>query len=83
MAGGRAGGALDPMTRKPLNFPRKGEPLPDAKAGASGGPRTYDLPYTEWGLRQWKITTADGKNIYPSPGGGGGRGQNQGSQQQQ
>src|SRR6185503_19237007 len=28
MAGGRAGGALDPMTRKPLTFPRKGEPLP-------------------------------------------------------
>jgi uncharacterized protein DUF6152 len=28
------------------------------------------------------ITTADGKNVYPSPGAGGGRGQNQGSQQQ-
>jgi hypothetical protein len=55
MAGGRGGGVLDPMTRKPLNFPRKGEPLPDAKAPASGGARTYDLPYTEWGLRQWKI----------------------------
>ena len=55
MAGGRAGGALDPMTRKPLTFPRKGEPLPDAKAAAAGGARTYDLPYTEWGLRQWKI----------------------------
>jgi hypothetical protein len=55
MAGGRSGGALDPMTRKPLNFPRKGEALADAKAPASGGARTYDLPYTEWGLRQWKI----------------------------
>lgn len=55
MGAGRAGGALDPMTRKPLNFARKGEALPDAKAPASGaGPRTYDLPYTEWGLRQWK-----------------------------
>ena len=55
MGAGRAGGALDPMTRKPLNFPRKGEPLPDAKAAAAGGARTYDLPYTDWGLRQWKI----------------------------
>jgi len=51
---GRGNGALDPMTRKPLTFPRKGEALPDAKPAAAGGPRTYDLPYTEWGLNQWK-----------------------------
>jgi len=55
MGAGRAGGPLDPATRKPLMFARKGEPLPDAKAAAAGGPRTYDLPYTEWGLKQWKI----------------------------
>jgi hypothetical protein len=47
--------AVDPKTRQPLAFPRKGEPLPDAAAPASGaGARTYDLPYTEWGLKQWK-----------------------------
>lgn len=45
---------LDPRTRQPLAFPRQGEPLPDARPPASGGPRTYDLPYTEWGLEQWK-----------------------------
>src|SRR5688500_3608523 len=55
MAGGRGGGALDPKTRQPLKFPRQGEPLPDAAAAASGqGGRTFDLPYTEWGLNQWK-----------------------------
>jgi hypothetical protein len=41
---------LDPATRQPLMFPRKGEALPDAK----GATKTYDLPYTEWGLAQWK-----------------------------
>lgn len=46
--------AVDPTTRQPLKFARQGEALPDAKAPASGGqPRTYDLPYTEWGLRHW------------------------------
>jgi hypothetical protein len=54
MAGGR-GGAVDPKTRQPLKFARQGEALPDAKAQASGrGGRTFDLPYTEWGLKQWK-----------------------------
>jgi hypothetical protein len=46
--------AVDPKTREPLKFARQGEALPNAKAPASGNqPRTYDLPYTEWGLRQW------------------------------
>jgi len=51
-----ARGALDPMTRQPMKFDRLGEALPDARPRASGGtgPRTYDLPYTEWGLKEWK-----------------------------
>jgi len=49
-----ARGAVDPQTREPLMFARKGDALPNAKAPASGGARTYDLPYTEWGLRQWE-----------------------------
>ena len=48
-------GVLDPATRQPLKFARQGEALPDAAAAAAGGARTFDLPYTEWGLRQWKI----------------------------
>jgi hypothetical protein len=53
MAGGR-GGAVDPKTRQPLKFARQGEALKDAKAPASGTQaRTFDLPYTEWGLKQW------------------------------
>ncbi len=48
-------GLVDPKTREPLKFARQGEALPDAAAPASGNtPRTYDLPYTEWGLNQWK-----------------------------
>jgi hypothetical protein len=50
-----ARGVVDPRSRQPLTFARQGEPLPDAAAPASGSqPRTYDLPYTEWGLEQWK-----------------------------
>jgi hypothetical protein len=49
------GSVLDPKTRMPLQFARMGEPLPDAKAPASGrGSRSFDLPYTERGLKQWK-----------------------------
>jgi len=44
------GGVLDPATRQPLKWDRQGERLADAK----GEPKTFDLPYTEWGLRQWK-----------------------------
>ena len=50
MAGARGANALDPMTRMPFDWPHKGEPLPDAKGAA----KTYDLPYTEWGLKEWK-----------------------------
>jgi hypothetical protein len=47
------GRVLDPLTRQPLTF--SGQPLPDSKApAAGGGVRTMDLPYTEWGLQQWK-----------------------------
>ena len=45
---------VDPKTREPIKFARMGEALPNAKAPASGNqPRSYDLPYTEWGLKQW------------------------------
>jgi len=44
---------LDPDTRKPLRF--SGAVLSDAKPAAiGGGKRTFDLPYTEWGLKRWK-----------------------------
>ena len=53
MAAGK--NVLDPKTRQPLTFPRQGEVLKDAKASATGNQaRSYDLPYTEWGLAQWK-----------------------------
>src|SRR4029453_1278350 len=45
------GTVLDPKTRQPLPFPRLGEALTTAAASATGGGgRTFDLPYTEWGL---------------------------------
>ena len=50
MAGPRGQNALDPMTRMPLDWPHKGDALPDAK----GAMKTNDLPYTEWGLKEWK-----------------------------
>ena len=47
-------GLVDPKTRQPLKFARQGEALPNAKAPASGNqPRSFDLPYTDWGLKQW------------------------------
>jgi hypothetical protein len=51
MATGRGGGtALDVKTSMPLTFARQGE-----KLNVTGYPnRTFDLPYTEWGLKQWK-----------------------------
>src|SRR6187549_2869727 len=46
------GSVLDPKTRMPLQFARMGEPLPDARPSATGrGARTYDLPYTDKGLK--------------------------------
>lgn len=46
----REGTVLDPMTRQPLTFARKGEVLADAVDPR----RTFDLPYTDWGLKHWK-----------------------------
>jgi hypothetical protein len=43
------GALLDPKTRQPLTFARQGEPIPGAATT-----RTFDLPYTEWGLKHWK-----------------------------
>jgi hypothetical protein len=51
MAGARGANALDPKTRMELTFPRKGEALTDAKGAPN---KTFDLPYTEWGLKEWK-----------------------------
>ncbi len=46
---------VDPETREPLKFARQGEAIPGAMAPASGqAPRTFDLPFTEWGLKKWK-----------------------------
>ena len=50
MAGRGSASVLDPKTRQPLKFARQGEPLPDAVDAG----RTFDLPYTEWGLKHWK-----------------------------
>jgi hypothetical protein len=50
MAGVRGANALDPTTLMPFDWPHKGEPLADAK----GQPKTYDLPFTEKGLAEWK-----------------------------
>jgi hypothetical protein len=47
-------GLVHPTTREPLTFARQGEALADAGAPASGGARTFDLPFTDWGLDQWK-----------------------------
>jgi hypothetical protein len=42
---------VDPETRMPLMFDHKGEKLADAKGNPN---KTFDLPYTDWGLKQWK-----------------------------
>ena len=60
-----AAGVVDPATRQPLKFARQGEALPDAVAPASGtAPRTFDLPYTEWGLKKWKTYDPVNKGDY-------------------
>jgi hypothetical protein len=47
------GTVLDPNTRQPLKV--SGAALADAKPAAiGGGRRTFDLPYTDWGLKRWK-----------------------------
>jgi hypothetical protein len=49
MAGARGASVLDPATLMPFDWPRKGEALPDAR-----GTKTFDLPYTDWGVAEWK-----------------------------
>ena len=44
---------LDPKTREPLKFARQGEMLKAADRDSGRQARTFDLPYTEWGLKQW------------------------------
>ena len=60
MTGRGGNGVLDPKTRQPLKFARQGEKLPDAIDPA----RTFDLPYTEWGLKHWKGYDPVGKGDY-------------------
>jgi hypothetical protein len=49
------GSVLDPTKRNPdgtyapLTFPGQGDPIPESK----GVPKTFDLPYTAWGRKQW------------------------------
>ena len=47
------GGVLDPQTRQPLVFARQGEMVAPASPDGAAA-RTFDLPYTEWGLKKWK-----------------------------
>jgi hypothetical protein len=51
---------VDPMTRQPLTFARQGEVLKDAVDPK----RTFDLPYTDWGLKKWKQYDPVGKGDY-------------------
>jgi hypothetical protein len=58
MAAGRGRGgavvlALDPATRMPLTFDKQGTKLEGAPMPGTNNPKTFDLPYTEWGLKQW------------------------------
>jgi hypothetical protein len=45
------GAVIDPATRMPLTWERQGEQLADSK----GTMKTFDLPFTEWGRKQWAI----------------------------
>jgi hypothetical protein len=48
-------GALDAKTRMPLTFARQGEVFRDVpNVGNANTAKTFDLPYTEWGLKHWK-----------------------------
>ena len=51
---------VDPATRQPLTFARQGEALKDAVDPK----RTFDLPYTDWGLKKWKEYDPVGKGDY-------------------
>jgi hypothetical protein len=54
------GTVLDPTGRQPMTFARQGEVLADAVDPK----RTYDLPYTEWGLAHWKQYDPVGNGDY-------------------
>lgn len=60
MAGRGGNSVLDPATREPLDWDRKGEPLPDAAEGN----RTFDLPYTDLGVQRWKEYDAAANGDY-------------------
>ena len=64
MATGRGGGALDPKTRQPLTFARKGEQFPADPKDGQGNTKTFDLPYTEWGLKHWREYDPVGNGDY-------------------
>ena len=61
MAGAKGANALDPTTLMQIDWPRKGEPLPDAKGTQR---KTFDLPYTELGLAEWKAYDAEKNGDY-------------------
>jgi len=52
--------AVDVMTKQPLKFARQGEVLADAVDPK----RTFDLPFTPWGLKKWKEYDPVGKGDY-------------------
>jgi hypothetical protein len=48
------GAVVDPTTRMAITIPRAGEMFPDAPRDGGGRVKTFDLPYTELGLKEWK-----------------------------
>jgi len=48
------GAVLDPKTRMPITIARAGEMYPEAPRDGGGRVKTFDLPYTELGLKEWK-----------------------------
>jgi hypothetical protein len=48
------GSVVDPTTHMPITFARQGETFPSAPPMANGNrPKTFDLPYTAYGLKHW------------------------------
>src|SRR5262245_6295661 len=43
------GAVVDPVTKMPLTWDKMGDPIPESK----GVMKTFDLPYTDWGRKQW------------------------------
>jgi len=58
-----AGSAYD-LKGQPLTFARKGDRFPDDPKDGSGNVKTFDLPYTEWGLKQWRAYDPVGNGDY-------------------